>query len=57
VGSAAAVVRNPHLAVVNSGTTASDRVVELTSDLRDEADARRRALTELAALLKRHGGS
>jgi hypothetical protein len=52
LSSAAAVIRNLHLAVVGGGTVASDRVTEITADLRDEADARSRAMAELASLLE-----
>lgn len=51
LSSAAGVIRNLHLAVVSGGTVASERVTEITADLRDEADARSRALAELAVLL------
>lgn len=52
LSSAAAVIKSLHLAFVNHGTIASDRVDELTADLTDEANARSRAMAELASLLE-----
>lgn len=51
LASAATVIRNLHVAVVGGGTVASDRVEEITEDLRGEASARTRAMAELASLL------
>jgi hypothetical protein len=51
--SAATVIRNLHVSVIQGGTVASDRATEITSDLRGEADARARAIAELAALLNK----
>jgi hypothetical protein len=50
---AAHVIRRLHLAKVGGGTVASDRVAELTAELRDDASARARAMAELAQLLER----
>jgi hypothetical protein len=50
--SAAGVIRNLHLAIVGGGTVASERLTEISEDLREEADARSSALAELASLLE-----
>jgi hypothetical protein len=52
LSSAATVIRNLHVAIVSGGTVASDRVAEITTDLRAETDARARAIAELTALLE-----
>jgi hypothetical protein len=51
LSTAAGVIESLHLAEVNEGTPASDRVRELNADLRDEASALSQARAELAALL------
>ena len=51
LSSAATVIRKLHVSVIQGGTAASDRANEITTDLRGEADARSRAIAELASLL------